>query len=343
MNSDPQLTLILAAVIVLGVLLYVILDGFDLGVGVLFPLMPDDDSRDLAIASIAPLWDGNETWLILGGAVLFGAFPLAYAVALPAFYVPIMLMLFALIFRGVAFEFRHKARDGRHWWDRAFAAGSTLAAFCQGLLLGGLLEGVTVTQGPLGPEFAGGTFDWLTAFSVVCGLGVVAGYALLGSAWLNMKTEGGLRQWSRRAGQVSLALSLVALATVSIYTPVQFPDIRERWFGGLHWLTLSPVPLASAVVAMSLYREFRRGATYAPFGYAIMLFLLGYLGIGISLWPQVVRPDLSIWDAAAPVESQRFVLVALVFSLPMVLIYTAYAYWVFRGKVRPGEGYAAHH
>ncbi len=331
-----DLTLILAGVIVFGVGAYVILDGFDLGVGILFPLMPDEVARDTAIASIAPVWDGNETWLILGGAVLFGAFPLAYAVALPAFYIPIMGLLLALIFRGVAFEFRIKARATRHWWNRAFATGSTLAAFCQGLLLGGLLEGVKVE----GRTFSGGPLDWLTPFSLVVGLGVVGGYALLGATWLNLKTTGALQHFARRKAIQALGLSLLGLAVVSIYTPLKFPDVAQRWFGGTHWLSLSPVPLATAVVAVSLFREVRRGAQYAPFFYAIALFALAYLGIGISLWPHIVPPDLSIHDAAAPRTSQRFMLVALVFSLPMVLIYTGYAYWVFRGKVRPGDGYA---
>lgn len=331
-----DLTLILAGVIVFGVGAYVILDGFDLGVGILFPLMPDEAARDTAIASIAPIWDGNETWLILGGAVLFAAFPLAYAIALPAFYVPIMALLFALIFRGVAFEFRIKARTTRRWWNRAFSMGSTLAAFSQGLLLGGLLEGVKIE----GRSFAGGPFDWLTPFSVVTGLGVVGGYALLGATWLNLKTEGTLRDFARRAARYSLAASLLVLAVVSIYTPLKFPQIAERWFGDMHWLSLSPVPIATAVVAISLYRELRAGAHYAPFFYAIALFTLGYIGIGISLWPHIVPPSLTVYQAAAPATSQGFVLVALAFSLPMVLIYTAYAYWVFRGKIKPGAAYA---
>lgn len=331
-----DLTLVLAGVIVFGVGAYVILDGFDLGVGILFPLMPHEDARDIAIACIAPIWDGNETWLILGGAVLFAAFPLAYAIALPAFYVPIMALLFALIFRGVAFEFRVKAKATRHWWNRAFSVGSTVAAFSQGLLLGGLLEGVRIE----GRQFAGGAFDWLTPFSIVVGLGVVGGYALLGATWLNLKTEGELQAFARRAATRALLISLLVLAVVSIYTPMKFPLIAERWFGGSNWLSLSPVPIATAVVAISLFREVRNGAHYAPFFYAIALFALGYIGIGISLWPHIVPPGLTVHAAAAPEISQRFVLVALAFSLPMVMIYTAYAYWVFRGKVKPGASYA---
>ncbi|HEY1075814.1 MAG TPA: cytochrome d ubiquinol oxidase subunit II [Fontimonas sp.] len=331
-----DLSMVLAGVIVLGVLLYVILDGFDLGIGILFPLMPDEASRDLAATSIAPVWDGNETWLILGGAVLFGGFPQAYAIALPAFYIPLMLMLFALVFRGVAFEFRMKAQDSKIFWSIAFSGGSMLAAFCQGLLLGGLLEGVTVENG----AFAGGAFDWLTPFSVVTGLGILGGYALLGATWINMKTEGVLRAWARKAAGVALLISLFALAVVSIYTPLKFPMIAERWFGDMNWLTLSPVPLATAVVAFSLYRELKAGSHYPPFFYAIALFLLGYVGIGISLWPHILLPDLTIWQAASPPTSQRFMLIALACALPMVLIYTAYAYWVFRGKVTAGAGYS---
>ena len=339
-----DLSLVLAGIIVFGIGAYVILDGFDLGVGILFPFVPDDAMRDTAIASIAPVWDGNETWLILGGAVLFAAFPLAYAIALPAFYIPVMTLLFALIFRGVAFEFRFKADRTKHWWTRAFAGVSTLAAFAQGLLLGGVLEGVQTGPGPLGSgiglQFTGGAFDWLTPFSIITGFGVVGGYALLGATWLNMKTETALRDWSRRAARRALFVCLFALAVVSVYTPLKFPYIAERWFADMHWLSLSPVPLATAVVAFSLHRELKAGSHYPPFFYAIALFMLGYIGIGISLWPHLVPPSLTIWNAAAPPQSQVFVLVALSITLPMVLIYTAYAYWVFRGKVSEGAGYA---
>ena len=330
-----DLAFVSAAVIVFGVLMYVVLDGFDLGVGILFPYMPDHAARDTAIASIAPVWDGNETWLILGGAVLFAAFPVAYAIALPAFYVPLMLMLFALIFRGVAFEFRQKAKKSLWFWNTAFSGGSTIAPFCQGLLLGGVLEGVKVKDG----MFAGGAFDWLTPFSVVVGFGVMGGYALLGACWLNMKTEGPLRDWARGRATFALGLCLFALVVVSLYTPWKFDYIAQRWFGEMRWLTLSPVPIATAAVAFALYRELRAGSHYPPFFFAIALFLLGYLGIGISLWPHILPPALTIWDAAAPRSSQVFVLIALACSLPMVLIYTGYAYWVFRGKVEEGAGY----
>lgn len=330
-----DLSLILAAIIAFGIWAYIVLDGFDLGVGILFPFMPDDGVRDTALASIAPVWDGNETWLILGGAVLFAAFPLAYAVALSAFYVPVMLLLVSLIFRGVAFEFRHKKGALRRHWNRAFWLGSTAAAFAQGLLLGGLLEGVQVR----GRVFSGGTFDWLTPFSLLTGVGVVAAYALLGATWLNLKTRGPARDFAHRASRLALVASLLALAVVSVYTPWKFAYIAERWFAGSNWLSLSPVPIATALAAISLHREIRVGSHLAPFCYAVALLTLGYLGIGISLWPNLVPPSISVVEAAAPRASQLFTLVAVSVSLPMVMIYTGYAYWVFRGKVESGADY----
>lgn len=331
-----DLSLVLAGVIVFGIGAYVILDGFDLGVGILFAWLPDEPTRDNAIACIAPVWDGNETWLILSGAVLFAAFPLAYAIAMPAFYVPLMAMMFALIFRGVAFEFRVKAAATRRGWNLAFCVGSSVAAFSQGLILGGLLEGVDIEN----RQFAGGPFDWLTPFSLVTGLGVLAGYALLGACWLHLKTQTHLQVFARRAGRLALLVSLAALATVSIYTPLKFPAIAERWFGGSHWIMLAPIPIGAAIVSIVLFRGLREGAHAAPFFLAIALFMLGYGGIGISLWPNILPPSLTLTAAAAPASSQRFVLVALLPALPMVLIYTAYAYWVFRGKVKPGTSYA---
>lgn len=333
-----DLSLVCVGVIAFGVLMYVILDGFDLGVGILFPYLPSDDARDTAIASIAPVWDGNETWLVMGGAVLFAAFPVAYSVVLPAFYIPIMLLLFALIFRGVAFEFRQKAQTYRWLWDWAFTSGSTAAAFSQGLLLGGLIEGLKVEN----QVFIGGHWDWLTPFSVISGLGVVGSYALLGSTWLVRKTEGPLHDWARRCARGLLFVVLGFIAVISIYTPLAYPAIAERWLGHQHWISLAPVPIATAVIGFSLWRELRHGTDLAPFIYAVALFLLGYLGIAISLWPNLVPPTLTIWDAAAPPQSQKFELVALAITLPMVLIYTAYAYSVFWGKVSRGDGYSSH-
>lgn len=330
-----DLTLVSAGVIVFGVIVYVILDGFDLGVGILFPLAPDTRARTTMISSIAPVWDGNETWLILGGAVLFAAFPKAYAIALPAFYVPIMVLLLALIFRGVAFEFRAKARRSRKIWTAAFALGSTLAAFAQGALLGALIDGVLVVDG----TFAGGPFDWLTPFAVVTGFALVAGYGLLGATWLVLKTEGTLQAWARATARPLLVAVIVFMAIVSLYTPLSFPRIAERWFGGWNLLYLSPVPLVTAAVALSLWYGLARRWERWPFLLAIALFLLGYLGIGISLWPYIVPPTVTIWDASAPRSSQAFVLIAVAITLPMVFFYTWYAYRVFRGKVRETDSH----
>ena len=248
-----------------------------------------------------------------------------------------MLLLFSLLFRGVAFEFRLKARGTRRFWDAAFWVGSTTAAFAQGLLLGALIEGVPLVGG----RFHGGLWGWASPFSLTTGLGVVGGYALLGATWLIMKTGGDLQAWSRRAARKAMLITLLFLAVVSVYTPLRFPAVAERWFGDGHWLMLSPVPLATAVVAISLWREVGHGAERMPFVFAIALFLLGYLGIGISLWPNILPPALSLWEAAAPRSSQAFLLVAVAMALPMVLIYTAYAHWVFRGKAG-GGGYGEH-
>jgi len=330
-----DLALVSAAVIALGVLVYIVLDGFDLGIGVLFVVAPDAEARAVMMNSVAPVWDGNETWLILGGAVLFAAFPLAYAVALPALYIPLMLMLMALVFRGVSFELRFKAANPRPW-DFAFAIGSTVAAFMQGAMLGGLVAGIKVENN----AFAGGPFDWVTPLSIAAGLGVVAGYALLGACWLVLKTEGNLQARARVWGRWLAAGVLVAMGIVSLITPLDHPQVAARWFAGLNFLYLAPVPVAAALVAFLAWRGLGRGAERAPFFLAALLFLLGYAGIAISLWPYIVPYRLTIWAAAAPPASQAFTLIGAAVALPMVAIYTVYAYRVFRGKV--SEGYHAH-
>jgi cytochrome d ubiquinol oxidase subunit II len=335
-----DLSLVSAAVIALGVLVYIVLDGFDLGVGVLFAVAPGEAARATMMNSIAPVWDGNETWLILGGAVLFAAFPLAYAVALPALYIPLMLMLFALIFRGVSFELRFKAKNPRPW-DFAFGIGSTVAAFMQGAMLGGLVNGIKVEN----KAFAGGPFDWLTPLSIAAGLGVVAGYALLGACWLVLKTEGELQARARVWGRWLTLAVLVAMGIVSLVTPLEHARVAARWFGGLNFVALAPVPLAAVGAAYLLWTNLGRAFSpgrgeRAPFFLAVLLFLLGYAGIAISLWPYIVPYALTIWAAAAPRSSQVFTLVGVCVAVPMVAIYTIYAYRVFRGKV--GEGYHAH-
>ena len=330
------LTLISAAVIVFGIVMYVVLDGFDLGVGMLFAVAPGTRARDTMMNSIGPLWDGNETWLVLGGTTLFAAFPAAYAIALPAFYVPIMVLLFALIFRGVAFEFRHRADTSKRLWSAAFAAGSLIAGLAQGALLGGLIGGVAVEN----RQFAGGPFDWLTPLSAITAVAVVAGYALLGATWLVLKTEGPLQTWARRLARYLTVAVMTFMAIVSVVTPLSHPAIAERWFGGLHLAYLAPVPVVTAAVGFSLWRGLARGWERAPFALAVALFLLGFLGLAISLWPNIIPPSLNVQDAAAPPSSQIFVLVGVALTLPMILGYTWYAYHVFRGKATASGGYA---
>lgn len=330
-----QLTLVWAAVIAFGVFMYVLMDGFDLGVGILFPFAPSDEARDLMMNSVAPVWDGNETWLVLGGTGLLAAFPVAYAVLLPALYFPILLMLIALIFRGVAFEFRFKARTSRHLWDKSFHYGSLLATFAQGLVLGGFIGGFRVEGG----QFVGGAFEWLTPFSIMAGLGLISGYALLGATWLIMKTEGNLQRWVARTAGRMLFVVLAFIILVSIWTPLHEPAIAARWFSWPNIAFLAPVPIATALLAFGLWRSLAQGYERLPFILTMGLFALSFLGLAISLWPYVVWPEVTIWDAASSPRSQLFVLVGAAITIPATLAYTAYSYWVFRGKVRAGEGY----
>jgi cytochrome d ubiquinol oxidase subunit II len=317
------------------VALYIVLDGFDLGLGILFPFFPSESDRDQMMNSVAPFWDGNETWLILGGGGLWVAFPKAYAVIMPALYLPVILMLLALIFRGVAFEFRWVAKPRERKWDVAFAAGSTVAAFSQGVILGGLLQGITVVDG----QFAGGPLDWLTPFALLCGCGLVAGYALLGSTWLLMKTEGPVEQRARRMAPALLALLLVFVAGVSLWTPIAIERIAERWFTLPNLYYLMPVPVLTALLAWWCWRGIVGGGTLQPFFSAVGIFMLAYSGLVISNAPWLVPPTLTIWDTAAHISSQVFMLIGTTLLLPMVLGYTVFVFWVFRGKLKPGEGY----
>jgi cytochrome bd ubiquinol oxidase subunit II len=327
--------LICAAVVALAVGLYVVLDGFDLGVGILFPFHPKESERDQMMNSIAPFWDGNETWLVLGGNGLFVAFPLAYSVIMPAIYIPLIVMLLALVFRGVAFEFRWVAKPHHRKWDIAFAAGSIVAAFTQGLMLGGILDGIQVQ----GREFAGGPFDWLTPFSVMCGLGLVVGYALIGACWLVMKTDGDVEHRSRRAARPLLAGLIAFIVLVSLWTPLEFPQVAERWFSWPNLLYLSPVPILTALLAITCWRGVSGKHSSAAFYSAVGLFALAFIGLAISVMPYLVPWRITLWDAAAAPESQLFLLVGTAVLIPFILGYTAFIYHTFRGKVRAGEGY----
>ncbi|WP_248917532.1 cytochrome d ubiquinol oxidase subunit II [Pseudomonas entomophila] len=331
-----DLPLIWAVIIIFGVMMYVVMDGFDLGIGMLFPFVNEERDRDVMMNTVAPVWDGNETWLVLGGAALFGAFPLAYSVVLEALYLPLILMLVGLIFRGVAFEFRFKARaNRRHIWDKAFIWGSLVATFFQGVALGAFIEGFKVVD----RKFAGGTLDWLTPFTLFCGLGLIVAYTLLGCTWLIMKTEGPLQQ---KMHDIARPLALVLLAVigiVSLWTPIAYPQIAERWFSMPNLVWFMPVPILVLVTFYGLLRAVARNAHYTPFLLTLVLIFLGYSGLGISLWPNIIPPSISIWDAAAPPQSQGFMLVGTLFILPFILGYTYWSYYVFRGKVTHEDGY----
>lgn len=324
-----------ALLLAVAIAMYVVLDGFDLGLGILFPFAKDEREKDQMMNSVAPFWDGNETWLILGGGGLLVAFPLAYSILMPALYLPMIFMLLALVFRGVAFEFRWVADTSRFLWNISFAGGSTLAAFFQGVLLGGFVQGVKVENN----AFAGGPMDWATPFALLCGLGVVAGYALLGSVWLVMKTEGEVARRARAHAKTLLPLVLIFMGIVSLWTPIAIPRIAERWFTTPNLFYLAPVPIVTLLLAWFVWHWLERGHENLPFFGVIGLFLLGYLGIGISIFPYLVPPALTVWETAAAPASQIFMLIGAVFILPIILVYVAFVYWIFRGKVREGEGY----
>lgn len=329
------LPVIWASIIAVAVIMYVILDGFDLGIGILFPFTRQEEERDLMMNSVAPFWDGNETWLVLGGGGLWVAFPKAYAIIMPAFYLPVLGMLLALVLRGVSFEFRWVAKPDHSLWDIAFAGGSITAAFLQGVILGGLLQGVKVADG----QYSGGPFDWLTVFSVFVGLSVVAGYALLGATWLNMRTKGPVQDHARSRAPLLLALVLVAMGAISLWTPLSIDRVAERWFSTPNIFFLWPIPLAVLVIAYGIWRGVLGGRERAPFVGTIALFILGFAGLVISTIPYLVPPTLTFWDTAAAPASQIFFLVGTLFLLPLVLGYTVFVYWIFRGKIAPGEGY----
>jgi len=324
-----------AGIIAFAVLAYVLFDGFDLGIGILFPFFPDRHDRGVMMNSVAPVWDGNETWLVLGGGGLLAAFPLAYAVVLPALYAPLTVMLLGLIFRGVAFEFRW--RDPRHerGWDFGFAAGSIVAAFAQGIALGALVQGIPVAN----RAYAGGWWDWLTPFSILTGVALVVGYALLGATWLVMKTHGEVQRaahgFAWRAGIGTLLL----IGIVSLITPFLDPIFMQRWFAYPAVLYASPIPVLVVVCAAALFWGLAQKRDALPFLAANGLFVLSYIGLGISFYPHIVPPKLTIWDAAAPDASLKFLIVGAVILVPLILAYTALSYWVFRGKVDPDAGY----
>ena len=324
-----DLTVVWAAIIAFSVAAYVVMDGFDLGIGILFPTFEVGRQRDLAMNSIAPVWDGNGTWLVFGGGGLLAAFPLAYAIILPALYAPLVAMLLGLIFRGVAFEFRWRDPAHRQFWDLAFCGGSLVATISQGITLGALLQGISVT----GRAYSGGWWDWLTPFSLLTGVSLAVGYVLLGACWLIWKTEGPLQMHARRMARRYAILLIVVIGAVSAYTPFLEGKYYERWFAYPGLLVAIPVPILVAVTGLLLWRSIEGKRDGLPFLLTLILFGLSMVGLAISMWPDVIPGRVSIWEAAAPERSQIFMLVGAVVMVPMILGYTGWAYWVFRGKV----------
>jgi cytochrome d ubiquinol oxidase subunit II len=329
-----DLTVIWAGLIAFAVFAYVVMDGFDLGVGILFPTFEAGLERDRAMNSIAPVWDGNETWLILGGGGLFAAFPLAYAVILPATYPLIIAMLLGLVFRGVAFEYRWRDPAHRPFWDAAFTSGSIVAAMAQGMTLGALLQGIEVD----GRAYAGSWWNWLTPYTVLTGVGTLVGYALLGATWLHWKLEGPGQDHARVLAKRAAVGTLLLLVLVSLATPLLDAQYFNRWFTWPSILFASQVPLLTVILAYFLFRGLVKGQDLTPFLMSLGIFLLGMIGLGVSMWPFVVPDQITIWDAAAPERSQVFMLVGVAITMPLILAYTGWAYWVFRGKVGD-EGY----
>lgn len=332
-----DLPLIWAFLIATAVFLYVCMDGFDLGVGILFPFVHGRDERDVMVNTVAPVWDGNETWLVLGGGGLFAVFPLAYATIFPALYMPLIIMLLALVFRGVAFEMRFRVESelARLIWDRSFSWGSMAATFCQGICLGAFVQGIRVE----GRSYAGGWWDWLTPFSVATGLALVVGYGLLGAGWLIWKTEGELQYRFRRLAWPLALATLAFIAGISLVMPFLNETFRERWFTWPNLAYAAPVPILVTVLAWRLYRALENEEDLTPFLCGLGLFFLSYVGLGISMWPYIVPPAVTIWEAAAPPSTQLFLLVGAAVLIPIILTYTGYVYWLFRGKVAPGAGY----
>ncbi len=331
-----DLPLVWALIIGFGIIMYVLMDGFDLGIGILYPTIHGKTDRDVAMHTVAPVWDGNETWLVLGGAGLFAAFPEVYSVVLSALYLPLLFMLLGLIFRGIAFEFRFKASEHwRHVWDKAFFGGSLAATFFQGVALGAYLNGFAVENG----QFVGSPLAWIAPFPLFTGLGLVAAYSLLGSAWLVMKTHGHLQHRMREMTKKLSWMLLAAILIISIWTPLRDAEIAARWFSFPNILLLSPVPLLVGVTMLWMRRALAKEHETAPFVCALVLMLLGFVGLGISGWPNILPPDVSIWEAAGPAQSLGFTLVGALFIVPIILMYTAFSYYVFRGKVHPDDEY----
>ncbi|HVF17460.1 MAG TPA: cytochrome d ubiquinol oxidase subunit II [Steroidobacteraceae bacterium] len=335
MDAATVLPIIWFGIIGFGVAMYVLMDGFVLGIGILAPFSESKPQLDQMMTTAAPIWDGNETWLVLGGAGLFAAFPQAYAIMLSGLYLPVLLMLIALVLRGVSFEFRFKAHTSKRLWGICFGVGSILAAFSQGLMLGAIVEGMPLEGG----RYLGGPFAWFSPFSMLTGVAVVFGYALLGSTWLILKTSGELQSIAYNLTRPLVAVVVAFMALVSAWLPFLSSHIMNRWFDSGNFIYLSPIPILAIVNAVLLWQAAMRRAETAPFIFALTFFALGFVGLVLGIWPNILPPNLSIWEAAAPPSSQGFVLVGTLIMLPAVLGYTYWSYSIFKGKVAADAGY----
>lgn len=323
-----DLPLIWGGLIALAVFIYVLLDGFDLGCGILFPFAGSDKNRSRMMNSIAPFWDGNETWLVLGGGGLFAAFPVAYGIIMTGLYLPVTFMLFGLIMRGIAFEFRFKSSKRRYVWDIVFFIGSISAAFFQGVMLGALVRGLEANN----RLYSGGPFDWLTPFAIMCGVAVIIGYALLGSTWLIIKTEHKLQVWARKVSGWLLSALIVAMVVVTIF--MYFSDIKalEGWFSFPGILYLAPMPIIVLLLFYFMRKDLTGEREYRPFLLTVALFLMGYIGVCFAIFPYIVPYQMTIYEAAAADTSLSFMLIGAGIMLPIILSYTAFAYYTFKGK-----------
>ena len=319
------------AVLAISTLLYVLLDGFDLGVGMIFGATPDEAKRDAMMSAVAPIWDGNETWLVVTGVVLWGAFPLAYSIIMSAFYLPLLVMLAGLILRGVAFEYRRKSERTRRLWDASFAGGSFVAAFIQGLTVGALVEGLPIADG----RYVGGEFGWLSPFALLCGVGLCIGYALLGGCWLVRKCEGEIREHAYRLiPYLSIGL-FVFLIAVFFFALDKNLQVMGRWIERPY---LFVFPLLGALATLVLARSVRHRHDRAPFLMVALVFVAAFGTLAISFWPYMIPFSITIEAAAAPHSSLAFMFWgAGLFVFPLMLVYTAISYTVFRGKVRPAS------
>lgn len=335
-SLTPFLPVIFAGAVAFCVVVYVLADGFDLGIGILFLIAPREADRDLMMASVEPVWDGNETWLVMGGTLLLATFPAGYYVLLPAFYLPIVVMLFALIFRGVAFEFRLQTKTFRWVWDLAFAGGSIVATLCQGFVLGGLIGGVNVGSDGM---YAGGAFDFITLLGLVCGAGLLGGYALLGAGWLIWKTDGATQVFAREVAHAALIVTAAMMLIVSAWSAWSTPEVAARWFAWPNIAWLAPVPILTCAVLIAIWRRIWTGAEIGTFLLAILVFFLGFAGLVVSLWPYVVPRHVTVWDGIGDPQTLQFVGVGVLIIIPIVLAYQAHAYWVFRGKTSHLDGY----